>query len=227
MNLTRGYPARFTRRHAESLRQDSVCRLAPTIPPPPSSSLRVSQAATAAGNAPGVRAAGNASGRVGCQRGGAPRVHSTATIYVGGRPRGAQVKISGVTDCLFCGIAAGDVPAARVLEGPRTMAFRDINPQAPVHVLVIPTSHYLARQRGGRAARRTRRTGPRRGGGRGNRPVRVPGGLQYWPRSRANRAACPRPRPGRPGADLAAGMTAASSMTFMRPCARRGRTIDR
>jgi len=43
-----------------------------------------------------------------------------------------------VTDCLFCGIAAGDVPATRVLESRRTIAFRDIDPQAPVHVLVIP-----------------------------------------------------------------------------------------
>jgi histidine triad (HIT) family protein len=47
-----------------------------------------------------------------------------------------------VTDCLFCGIAAGEIPADRVLQGPRTLAFRDINPQAPVHVLVIPTGHY-------------------------------------------------------------------------------------
>jgi len=47
-----------------------------------------------------------------------------------------------VTDCLFCGIAAGDIPATRVLESPRTIAFRDINPQAPVHVLVIPREHY-------------------------------------------------------------------------------------
>jgi len=47
-----------------------------------------------------------------------------------------------MADCLFCGIAAGDIPAARVLEGPRTVAFRDINPQAPVHVLVITRDHF-------------------------------------------------------------------------------------
>jgi histidine triad (HIT) family protein len=47
-----------------------------------------------------------------------------------------------VTDCLFCGIAAGDIPATRVLESPRTLAFRDIDPQAPVHVLVIPKEHH-------------------------------------------------------------------------------------
>ncbi|HEY2508593.1 MAG TPA: histidine triad nucleotide-binding protein [Streptosporangiaceae bacterium] len=56
--------------------------------------------------------------------------------------RSAEVKIADVSDCLFCGIAAGDVPATVVLEGPRTLAFRDINPQAPVHVLVITRAHY-------------------------------------------------------------------------------------
>ena len=54
----------------------------------------------------------------------------------------ATVKIGRVTDCLFCGIAAGEIPATRVLESPRTVAFRDINPQAPVHVLVIPKEHH-------------------------------------------------------------------------------------
>jgi histidine triad (HIT) family protein len=47
-----------------------------------------------------------------------------------------------VPDCLFCKIANGDVPATRVLESERTVAFRDINPQAPVHVLVIPKAHH-------------------------------------------------------------------------------------
>jgi histidine triad (HIT) family protein len=46
-----------------------------------------------------------------------------------------------VADCLFCSIVAGDVPAGLVLESERTIAFRDINPQAPVHVLVIPRAH--------------------------------------------------------------------------------------
>ena len=41
-------------------------------------------------------------------------------------------------DCLFCGIAAAEIPATIVSSNPRTIAFRDINPQAPVHVLVIP-----------------------------------------------------------------------------------------
>jgi len=43
---------------------------------------------------------------------------------------------------LFCKIAAGELPAERVLESHRTVAFRDTNPQAPVHVLVIPKEHH-------------------------------------------------------------------------------------
>lgn len=45
-------------------------------------------------------------------------------------------------DCLFCAIAAGQIPATVVLESDRTLAFRDINPQAPTHVLVIPKEHH-------------------------------------------------------------------------------------
>ncbi|MFE1949355.1 MULTISPECIES: histidine triad nucleotide-binding protein [Streptomyces] len=45
-------------------------------------------------------------------------------------------------DCLFCKIVAGDVPATIVRETPTTVAFRDINPQAPTHVLVIPRVHH-------------------------------------------------------------------------------------
>ena len=45
-------------------------------------------------------------------------------------------------ECLFCGIAAGEIPATIVSSNPHTIAFRDINPQAPVHVLVIPRDHY-------------------------------------------------------------------------------------
>lgn len=47
-----------------------------------------------------------------------------------------------MTECLFCKIAAGEVPATRVAESARTLAFRDINPQAPTHVLVIPKEHF-------------------------------------------------------------------------------------
>lgn len=44
-------------------------------------------------------------------------------------------------DCLFCKIVAGDVPADIVREDEHTVAFRDIAPQAPTHVLVIPRVH--------------------------------------------------------------------------------------
>jgi histidine triad (HIT) family protein len=43
---------------------------------------------------------------------------------------------------LFCGIAAGQTPATVVLDGARVLAFRDIHPVAPTHVLVIPRDHY-------------------------------------------------------------------------------------
>ena len=45
-------------------------------------------------------------------------------------------------DCLFCKIVAGDVPVDVVLTTGHAVAFRDINPQAPTHVLVIPRSHH-------------------------------------------------------------------------------------
>ena len=47
-----------------------------------------------------------------------------------------------MADCLFCAIVAGDIPATKVAETDRVLAFRDINPQAPTHVLVIPREHY-------------------------------------------------------------------------------------
>ena len=42
-------------------------------------------------------------------------------------------------DCLFCMIAKGDIPSNKVYEDDTVLAFRDINPQAPTHILVIPT----------------------------------------------------------------------------------------
>lgn len=44
-------------------------------------------------------------------------------------------------DCLFCKIIAGDIPSTKVYEDELVYAFRDINPQAPTHILVIPKSH--------------------------------------------------------------------------------------
>jgi histidine triad (HIT) family protein len=49
-----------------------------------------------------------------------------------------------VTDCLFCKIVRGEIPAAKVAESESCLAFNDIAPQAPVHVLVIPKAHYAS-----------------------------------------------------------------------------------
>ncbi len=45
-------------------------------------------------------------------------------------------------DCLFCKIVDGQIPSTKVLETDRVLAFRDIKPAAPVHVLVIPKDHH-------------------------------------------------------------------------------------
>jgi histidine triad (HIT) family protein len=50
--------------------------------------------------------------------------------------------VSESADCLFCRIVAGEVPATVVAEGERVLAFRDLNPKAPTHVLVIPRAHH-------------------------------------------------------------------------------------
>jgi histidine triad (HIT) family protein len=47
-----------------------------------------------------------------------------------------------VSDCLFCRIVAGEIPATVVLDTADILAFRDINPAAPTHVLVIPKEHH-------------------------------------------------------------------------------------
>ena len=44
-------------------------------------------------------------------------------------------------DCLFCKVASGDVPSTKVYEDERFVAFRDISPQAPTHILIIPQKH--------------------------------------------------------------------------------------
>ena len=46
-----------------------------------------------------------------------------------------------MNDCLFCKIISGEIPSTKVLENEQVLAFRDINPMAPTHVLVIPKQH--------------------------------------------------------------------------------------
>ncbi len=45
-------------------------------------------------------------------------------------------------DCIFCRIAAGEIPSDKMYEDERIVAFKDLNPQAPVHVLVVPKAHF-------------------------------------------------------------------------------------
>jgi histidine triad (HIT) family protein len=47
-----------------------------------------------------------------------------------------------MSDCLFCKIIAGEIPADTIYEDDDVLAFRDISPQAPTHFLVIPKKHY-------------------------------------------------------------------------------------
>jgi len=46
-----------------------------------------------------------------------------------------------VSDCIFCRIASGDIPATIVARSDAATAFRDLNPQAPTHILVVPNRH--------------------------------------------------------------------------------------
>ncbi|MEO1958689.1 MAG: histidine triad nucleotide-binding protein [Nautiliaceae bacterium] len=45
-------------------------------------------------------------------------------------------------DCIFCKIVKGEIPSKKVLENEKFLAFYDINPSAPVHILIIPKEHY-------------------------------------------------------------------------------------
>ncbi|MEA4892723.1 MAG: histidine triad nucleotide-binding protein [Peptococcaceae bacterium] len=46
-----------------------------------------------------------------------------------------------MTECIFCKIAAGEIPSSKIYEDQQMLAFKDINPAAPVHVLFIPKKH--------------------------------------------------------------------------------------
>ena len=52
-----------------------------------------------------------------------------------------------LNDCLFCAIPAGEIPSDKVYEDEYVFAFRDINPQAPVHILVVPKVHIACAQK--------------------------------------------------------------------------------
>jgi len=46
-----------------------------------------------------------------------------------------------MSECVFCSIVAGEIPSRKVFENERILAFEDINPQAPTHILLIPRKH--------------------------------------------------------------------------------------
>jgi len=54
-------------------------------------------------------------------------------------------------NCIFCKVVTGEIPAAKVYEDERAVAFRDINPQAPTHALVIPRAHVASLNEAGEA----------------------------------------------------------------------------
>ncbi len=47
-------------------------------------------------------------------------------------------------DCIFCKLANGEIPTELVYENDKVVAFRDVNPVAPVHILVVPKKHYIS-----------------------------------------------------------------------------------
>jgi histidine triad (HIT) family protein len=52
-----------------------------------------------------------------------------------------RTKEETMSDCIFCKIIAGEIPSTQVYDDERVMAFRDINPVAPTHILIIPKQH--------------------------------------------------------------------------------------
>lgn len=52
-----------------------------------------------------------------------------------------EQEVKSVMDCLFCKIVAGEIPSTKIYEDDMVFAFRDIHPQAPVHVLIVPKKH--------------------------------------------------------------------------------------
>lgn len=66
---------------------------------------------------------------------------STLPAIGPGATQHQRTKLEGGMDCIFCKIASGEINANVVYKDERVVAFRDLNPQAPVHVLVIPREH--------------------------------------------------------------------------------------
>ena len=117
-------------------------------------------------------------------------------------------------DCLFCKIVAGSIPADEVHRDDHVVAFRDINPQAPTHILLVPTTHYenaaevAADDPHGLAALVV--TARTLAEADGDRPVGLPAAVQHRRRRRSDRLPRPPAPARRPVDDLAARLTPAA-----------------
>src|SRR5262245_32061651 len=83
---------------------------------------------------------GRSSGTAGSPSSAARRASRPSRVFA--RIRYGATVTDDSSDCLFCRIVKGEIPADVVLENEACVAFRDINPQAPVHVLVVPRAHH-------------------------------------------------------------------------------------
>ena len=124
-------------------------------------------------------------------------------------PVGRRAPLSDAADCLFCGIVAGEIPGDIVHTTERTVAFRDLNAQAPTHVLVVPKDHYAnaAELAAADPAGMAELVTDRARGGHGRGPRRLPPGAQHRCRRRAVRLPHAPARARGPFDDLAAGMS--------------------
>ena len=124
-------------------------------------------------------------------------------------------RLSSAMSCLFCKIISREIPGSIVYEDDHVLAFNDINPQAPTHVLVIPKRHIESLndlqpgddQIVGELARRAAAIAKERGHLRG----RVPDGVQYQPRRRPDGVSHPSAPARRPQHGLAPGLDASDA----------------
>ena len=115
-----------------------------------------------------------------------------------------------MSDCLFCKIIRKEIPAKVLFEDDLALAFEDISPKAPTHLLVIPKKHLGSLEEAGREDRE-RPGAPGDGGAGSGSPagpsaVGLPNGVQYRPRRRPVGVSYPSAPAGRPTDGLAAGI---------------------
>ena len=119
-----------------------------------------------------------------------------------------------MSNCLFCKIIRKEIPAKVVFEDDLALAFEDINPKAPTHLLVIPRKHLESLEDAGREDRGVPGASGDGGAGSGPpagpSPVWLPNGVQYRPRRRPVGLSYPPAPAGRPEDGLAAGIRVTS-----------------